>query len=151
MAGKKREKRKQQTERVDLYQAAALPFRVRKGKLEFCLVTVRGGQSWTMPKGTIEKSELGTDCAGRESFEEAGLEGRVLEPALCRYTDSKGKKTIEVTVWLFEVSRCLKKWPEKKSRTRQWASPRKAIRLLERPKLVAPVIDGIRRLERWDD
>ena len=56
-----------------------------------------------------------------------------------------------VTVWLFEVSRCLKKWPEKKSRTRQWASPRKAIRLLERPKLVAPVIDGIRRLERWDD
>lgn len=134
----------------DLLQAAALPYRIRQGQLQFCLVSVRRGASWTMPKGNIEQGESGPECAGREAFEEAGLEGRVLEPALCRFVASKGKKSVEVTVWLLEVEDCLKKWPEKKSRARQWVSPRKAIRLLARPKLVAPVIDAVRRL-KWID
>lgn len=133
---------------VDLHQAAALPFRLRKGEVEFCLVTVRGGVTWTMPKGTIEIGELGIDCAAREAIEEAGLEGRVLEPALCRYSDRKGNKSVEVTVWLLDVARSRKKWDEKKQRTRRWVSSRKAIRLLARPKLIAPIIDALRRLDR---
>ena len=135
---------------ADLHQAAALPYRVRKGRLQFCLVSVRSGTSWIMPKGNIEPGESEAECAGREAFEEAGLEGRVLEPVLSRYSANKGKKSVEVTVWLMEVENCRKKWPEKKSRARQWVSPRKAIRLLSRPRLVAPVIDAIRRLE-WID
>ncbi len=130
----------------DLKQAAALPFRRRKGEVEFCLVTVRRGTSWTMPKGNIEPGEQAAECAAREAFEEAGLEGQVLEPELCRYADRKGKKAIEVAVWLLDVEKIRKKWPEKKVRTRRWVSPRKAIRLLARPRLVAPVIDAIRRL-----
>ena len=135
---------------VDLWQAAALPFRVKKGRVEFCLVSVRRGGSWTMPKGNIEEGEQSSECAVRETFEEAGLVGRVLEPELCRYVDRKGKKSSEVTVWLLEVDKSHKKWPEHKRRARQWVSPRKAIRLLARPRLVAPIIDAIRRLDQLD-
>ena len=56
----------------DLLQAAALPYRIRQGQLQFCLVSVRRGASWTMPKGNIEQGESGPECAGREAFEEAG-------------------------------------------------------------------------------
>ena len=135
---------------VDLRQAAALPFRLKKGRVEFCLVSVRRGASWTLPKGNIEPGEAGTGCAVREAFEEAGLEGRLLEPELCRYADRKGKRSVEVTVWLLDVETCWTKWPEKKTRTRRWVSPRKAIRLLARPRLVATVIDAIRRLGHLD-
>ena len=133
---------------VDLWQAAALPFRVKKGRVEFCLVSVRRGGSWTMPKGNIEEGEQSSECAVRETFEEAGLVGLVLEPELCRYADRKGKKSVEVTVWLLDVARSRKKWEEKKQRTRRWVSSRKAIRLLARPKLIAPIIDALRRLDR---
>ena len=150
MTENSRSEQDDQSRLADLHQAAALPYRVRKGRLQFCLVSVRSGTSWIMPKGNIEPGESGAECAGREAFEEAGLEGRVLEPVLSRYSANKGKKSVEVTVWLMEVENCRKKWPEKKSRARQWVSPRKAIRLLSRPSLVAPVIDAIRRLE-WID
>ena len=103
-----------------------------------------------MPKGNIERGEQGTDCAVRETFEEAGLEGRLIDPQLCRYTDFKGKKSVEVTVWLLEVKKMRKKWPEKKQRTRRWVSPRKAIRLLARPHLVAPIVDALRCLGEID-
>ena len=148
MAKKNIEGQDRDRPRVDLRQAAALPFRLREDRIEFCLVSVRRGGSWTMPKGNIEAGEQGSECAARETFEEAGLEGGVLEPELCRYFDRKGKKSVEVTVWLLEVERSHKKWPEHKRRARQWVSPRKAIRLLARPTLVAPIIDAIRRLDQ---
>ena len=150
MTENSRSKQDGQPRLADLHQAAALPYRIRKGQLQFCLVSVRRGANWIMPKGNIEPGESEVECAGREAFEEAGLEGRVLEPVLSRFSANKGKKSVEVTVWLMEVENCLKKWPEKKSRARQWVSPRKAIRLLARPRLVAPVIDAIRRL-KWID
>jgi 8-oxo-dGTP pyrophosphatase MutT (NUDIX family) len=150
MSRKKKRRKDKCPPRVDLRQAAALPFRRGKGGVEFCLVTVRRGTSWTMPKGNIERGEQGTDCAERETFEEAGLEGRLIDPQLCRYTDRKGKKSVEVTVWLLEVKKTRKKWPEKKVRTRRWVSPRKAIRLLARPHLVAPIVDAMRCLGEID-
>jgi 8-oxo-dGTP pyrophosphatase MutT (NUDIX family) len=127
-------------------QAAALPFRFRGGKLQFCLVTVRRGKTWTIPKGNIEVEESGSECAVREAFEEAGLEGRVLDTPLSSYLDTKRKRSLQVTVWLMDVERCRKKWPEKKSRERRWVSPKKAIGLLKRPRLVAVIVDGMRRL-----
>ncbi|MEE3366288.1 MAG: NUDIX domain-containing protein, partial [Planctomycetota bacterium] len=105
MSRKKKRRKDKCPPRVDLRQAAALPFRRGKSGVEFCLVTVRRGTSWTMPKGNIERGEQGADCAERETFEEAGLEGRLIDPQLCCYTDRKGKKSVEVTVWLLEVKK----------------------------------------------
>ena len=150
MTENSRSKQTGQPRLADLHQAAALPYRIRKGRLQFCLVSVRRGANWIMPKGNIEPGESEVECAGREAFEEAGLEGRVLEPVLSRFSANKGKKSVEVTVWLFDVEKSRKKWPEKKLRTRRWVSSRKAIRLLARPKLVATIIDAIRLLGHLD-
>ena len=150
MTRKKKRRKDKCPPPVDLRQAASLPFRRVKGGVEFCLVTVRRGTSWPMPKGNFDRGEQGADCAGRETCEEAGLEGRLIDPQLCRYTDFKGKKSVEVTVWLLEVKKMRKKWPEKKQRTRRWVSPRKAIRLLARPHLVAPIVDALRCLGEID-
>ena len=58
-------------------QAAAIPYRVRKGTLEVALVTSSSGKRWVLPKGCIDPGERAWEAAERETEEEAGLRGKV--------------------------------------------------------------------------
>ena len=58
-------------------QAAVIPYRIRKARLEVALVTTSKGKGWIVPKGCIDEGERARDAAIREAEEEAGLRGVV--------------------------------------------------------------------------
>lgn len=54
-------------------------FRRRDEKVEVCLVSVKNGKVWCLPKGIIEKGEDEKETALREVMEETGLTGRIID------------------------------------------------------------------------
>lgn len=54
-------------------------FRRRDEKVEVCLVSVKNGKVWCLPKGIIEKGEDEKEAALREVMEETGLTGRIID------------------------------------------------------------------------
>ena len=57
-----------------VHQAAVIPYRIRKERLEVALVTTSTGKGWIVPKGSVDEGERPRDAAIRE-----GMAG-----ALCR-------------------------------------------------------------------
>jgi 8-oxo-dGTP pyrophosphatase MutT (NUDIX family) len=115
------------------YQCGALPFAItERGEVRVLLVTTRGKRDWIIPKGwPIPKLTAGATAA-REAYEEAGLVGAVVgeEPiGSYRYEkrgNSRKSGVHEVSVFLFEVKRQLRKWPEKAERETRWFAPTEA-------------------------
>jgi phosphohistidine phosphatase len=118
-------------------QCAALPYRLRKGKAEFLLVTSRSGQHWVLPKGIQDPGLSPWEAAAKEALEEAGVEGRIEKPELGRYHYRKWGSECEVKVFPMKVTRQLdeNEWPEHQGRKRKWMTPKKALELLEQPRL----------------
>lgn len=121
-------------------QAAALPWRKTDTGIEVLLVTSRGTGRWILPKGWPEGRETLWESAAREAMEEAGVEGRMARDELGRYFYGKQTGTglrwrCEVAVFPLEVQREVKKWPEKKKRTRRWVNLAEACRMVEEPDL----------------
>ena len=71
----------------------------------------------------------------KESYEEAGLHGKILKPVLGHFNDNKWKMTLRVKVVLMEVESYDERWPEAEGRERRWVSPQEAFEMLERKKL----------------
>ena len=63
-------------------QAAVIPYRIRKDRVEVALVTTFRGKRWILPKGSVDEGELPRDAAIREAEEEAGLLGVVAKKPL---------------------------------------------------------------------
>lgn len=86
-------------------RAAAVCYRVRDGRIEFLLVRTKNGTYWTFPKGHVEPGESGAAAARREAGEEAGVTGRVVEPAVATYAYPASGACDEVIVdaFLMEV------------------------------------------------
>jgi 8-oxo-dGTP pyrophosphatase MutT (NUDIX family) len=59
----------------DALQVAALPWRARRGSLEFLLVTSRASRHWLIPKGWPMLGKSNREAALQEAFEEAGVSG----------------------------------------------------------------------------
>ena len=53
-------------------QAAVIPYRIRKERVEVALVTTSRGKGWIVPKGSVDDGERPRDAAIREAEEEAG-------------------------------------------------------------------------------
>ena len=66
-------------------QAAVIPYRIRKERVEVALVTTSRGKGWIVPKGSVDDGERPRDAAIREAEEEAGLLGVVARKPLGRY------------------------------------------------------------------
>ncbi len=92
------------------------------------MLTSRGKGRWGIPKGwpIPKRSPKGT--ARQEAFEEAGLEGRVIRRGpIGHYRYSKtGAGKIMVKVFVMQVERQVRKWPEKPERKTRWFTPDKA-------------------------
>lgn len=102
-----------------IHQAAAIPYRRKKGTLQICLVTARSGV-WTFPKGTIEVGDTSEETALKEADEEAGLRGEIEGAPVGRYTYPKWGTQLTVEVHLMRVDKAEKKWDEQDSRDREW-------------------------------
>src|SRR6476620_8429687 len=101
-------------------QAAVIPYRIRKERIEVALVTTSRGQVWIVPKGSVDDGERPRDAAIREAEEEAGLRGIVERKPLGRYLHVKGDGRRRVDVYLMRVTKVLERWLVDKARRRRW-------------------------------
>lgn len=106
-------------------QAGAIPYRVRDGVIEVCIVTARSG-GWTVPKGGIDPGHTPQQMAGVEALEEAGVIGEVEDEPFGEYEYSRGDKHMRVELYPMLVDRVLERWDEMDSRDREWLAPDEA-------------------------
>ena len=101
-------------------QAAVIPYRIRKERIEVALVTTSRGSGWIVPKGSVDEGERPRDAAIREAEEEAGLLGVVAPKRLGRYLHVNGDGPCQVDVYLMRVTDVLEHWLEDGLRRRRW-------------------------------
>ncbi len=111
------------------------------------LVTSRGTRRWIIPKGWPMPRRTPGGTAAREAFEEAGLIGFVQEedgPIGCynyRKRLASGRSvTVEVDVFILQVARQRRKWPERAQRTTRWYDPVTASGLVDEPGLAKLIL-----------
>jgi 8-oxo-dGTP pyrophosphatase MutT (NUDIX family) len=123
-------------------QAAVIPYRVHKARIEVALVSRSGGKGWIVPKGSVARGEEPRDAAIREAEEEAGLRGIVTRKPLGRYRHVKGCGDCSVDVYLMRVTAVLEHWLEDKWRRRRWMGVADAADRLREE--LHPFIEGLK-------
>jgi 8-oxo-dGTP pyrophosphatase MutT (NUDIX family) len=87
---------------------------------------------WGFPKGLIDPGHTLEEAAAIESWEEAGLRGRVIGSPLGSYDDFKWGKMLLVTGVLLAVESWTDDWPESEQRKRMFCDARETGRRLAR-------------------
>ena len=120
-------------------QFAALPYRIKDGKVQVMLITSRGTGRWILPKGWPMDGVTAAEAAATEAYEEAGVEGDASHSVLGFYSYTKyheGERyPVLVAVFGLKVRRLLNDWPEQHERNRKWMGRKKAAKLLDEPEL----------------
>ena len=101
-------------------QAAVIPYRIRKERIEIALVTTSRGKRWIVPKGSVDSGERLRDAAIREAEEEAGVLGVLARKSLGRYRHVNGDGPCQVEVYMMRVTDVLEHWLEDGLRRRRW-------------------------------
>lgn len=131
-------------------QVAALCHRMRDGQLEVLMITSRSTRRWILPKGWPILTLKAHRTAAIEAFEEAGVVGKARKRPFASFRSHKGgdgglKIRTEVLVYLVDVEKSAKAFPERGERDVRWVSVEEAIRLTDEAGLV-PVLEKLRRL-----
>lgn len=108
-------------------QAACVPFRRVADAYEVLLITNRKGK-WGLPKGIVDPGETPQETAAKEAFEEAGLVGVAEDPVIATFSYAKWGETLEVKVYLMEVSETRERFSESEFRRREWLRPETALK-----------------------
>jgi 8-oxo-dGTP pyrophosphatase MutT (NUDIX family) len=121
-------------------QAAAIPFRRVGESVQVCLIRRKDSVPWGIPKGIIDPGETSGETALNETWEEAGLRGRLIGDAIGTYRYEKWGVGLTVAVHLLEVLQEEASWRESGVRERRWTSCSEAVLLLsDHP--VQPLLD----------
>jgi 8-oxo-dGTP pyrophosphatase MutT (NUDIX family) len=124
-------------------QAAVIPYRIRKERVEVALVTTSRGNGWIVPKGSVDAGEQPREAALREAEEEAGLLGVLAPKPLGRYRHVNGNGPCWVDVYLMRVTKVLEHWLEDDLRQRRWMRvPAAAARLRKELRQFVHAIEG---------
>lgn len=123
-----------------LLQAAAIPYRRREARIEFCVVTTASGRRWGFPKGIIDPGETDRETALKESHEEAGLSGQLAAEPLGTFEYSKWNRSLTCTAFLMQVDEAADEWDEQSMRQRQWCT-RDQLAQLEMRDYWLPLVD----------
>lgn len=120
-------------------QFAALCYRIKDDKLQFCIVTSRRSKRWIVPKGWPMHGETPMDAAATEAFEEAGVRGKIYPRPIGVFSYYKIRSQDELpcmaVVYPLKVKKILKRWPEDRERERKWVSRKKAAQMVDDPEL----------------
>jgi len=127
-------------------QASAIPFRRRRGSIEFCLITSISSGRWGFPKGIIDPGDTAVITALKEAREEAGLDGRIIGDPLGEYTYHKWETSLVVETLLMEVTAEEAHWQEAELRDRRWCTADEARNLVDRDELRWLIGAAIERL-----
>jgi 8-oxo-dGTP pyrophosphatase MutT (NUDIX family) len=143
---------KKETSADSLTQHGALPYRrTPDGEIEILLVTSRETRRWVIPKGWPIKKLKPYATAAREAYEEAGLAGAISREALGSFSYEKRLKSrdyvaCKVDVFVMEVEKEAKRWPEREERERRWFEPEAAAQRVQEPELAELIRDLPRHL-----
>ena len=129
-----------------LAQAAAIPFRIRDGVADICLVTSSSARKWGVPKGIVDPGHTPQETALIEAEEEAGLGGDIMGPAVGEYSYRKWSMDLRVIVFLMRVTTVADTWDEMSFRSRRWVAPSEALELVARHPPAELLERGLRRL-----
>lgn len=127
-------------------QAGVIAHRSRGNGPEFLLVTSRSSGRWIIPKGNIEPDLTARESAEMEAYEEGGIKGKVNKSPIGTYPHGSGE-TREVQVFLMEVRRELKDWPEAHERKRKWMRPDEAMNAVDEKELKVLLAQAVVVLE----
>jgi 8-oxo-dGTP pyrophosphatase MutT (NUDIX family) len=120
-------------------QVAALPFRIKDGKVEVLLVTSRETKRWLIPKGWPMKGKKPHKAAAQEAAEEAGVKGDIKQKPIGHYDYWKRRAAhfdlCRVDVYPLEVSKQLSSWREKGQRDARWFEVEEAAHQVLEPAL----------------
>ena len=104
-------------------QSGVIPYqRGEDGGWRVLLITSNKGKRWVIPKGIVEPGDTSAESAAEEAWEEAGIRGRVHEPAVGRYEYEKWGGVCDVEVFLMRVDQVADEWDES-HRDRRWFDP----------------------------
>ena len=117
-----------------LYQACAVPYRLRDDSIEFCLTTSTRTDEWRFPKGTIKREQTEDETALTKAQKEVGLHGRIVGN-LGSYSYRKWEMTMEVVALLMQVEQCDDDWEQSSKRKRRWVDIKEAVSLVRRQEL----------------
>jgi len=136
------------SDRSGVVQYGALPWRrTDAGVLEVMLITSRETQRWVIPKGWPMEGLTPAEAAATESYEEAGIRGRMggFQGVYTYPKRLKDLTTRNLTVEVFplQVESELTFWPEASVRRRRWFSAAAAANAVEDPEL-AEIIRSFR-------
>jgi phosphohistidine phosphatase len=117
-------------------QSSVIPFRMAGNKLEILITRSSQNKHWVVPKGIAEPGHTLQESAAKEAWEEAGVEGDVLQQPIGSYTYQKWGATTTVTVYGMRVTRQLpdEEWQER-HRGRQWLPAKQAASTLKQAEL----------------
>lgn len=133
-------------------QYAALPYRRRAdAAIEVMLITSRDTGRWIIPKGWPMEGLASAQSAAREAHEEGGLIGRMSDRPIGHYHYDKrlndGSSVLcMVEVFVLEVERQHRSWPERKERRTQWFVLEEAAAAVQEPELRALIGELAKRL-----
>ena len=105
-----------------LPQAGVIAYRIRRGKVQVLLMTSRDTGRWIIPKGNIKPDTTPSKAAAQEAFEEAGIKGTIVSSTplgMYSYFKRLGSgeaRAATAEVFLLQVKKQVKKWPEKGER-----------------------------------
>ena len=91
------------------------------------MVTSTNKKRWVIPKGVKEPHLSSKKSAIKEAWEEAGIRGKVSQPAIGAYRYRKWDGVCTVKVFAMEVNKVVRKWDES-FRDREWLSHSEALR-----------------------
>lgn len=119
------------TDKTEMLQVAALPWRKGEAGLEVMMITSRETRRWVIPKGGRMTGLSDAAAAAQEAYEEAGVQGDLNPQPLGEYLYDKKLKSGElrpcrVTVYPLEVLIQLGSFPELGQRSQQWMKPAEA-------------------------
>jgi hypothetical protein len=119
-------------------QFGAVPFRMRKGRIEVMLVTSRDGRRWLVPKGwPMKRGPRYT--AKTEAYQESGVRGKLRRKPLgtMSYRKKVGGRVLKMHLSLYPlvVKKQVRRFPERKQRTIRWFSLKGAVKRCDNPSL----------------
>lgn len=120
-------------------QAAAIPYRIQKNRLEILLITARNGKKWIIPKGVIDAGDTAPATAAKETHEEAGVSGQVAPTNVGEFTYEKWGGICQVVVYPLLVDTIGAHWLEMDIRKRKWVSLKEALKIVK-PKKVRKIV-----------
>jgi len=129
-----------------IFQASAVPYRLRNGEPEFCLITSSSGKRWGFPKGIIDPGDTTVETALKESWEEAGIDGRIEGGPLGYYTYRKWGTALEVTGLLMPITHVHPNWPEADIRDRRFCTADEAVALIDREGVRQLLAEAVKRI-----